>query len=101
MLCHEVGAVDDAWMDVVAQIVGGALDNVEGAPLVVRQEILDVLQQKSAWLLGFNEAANVEEERALRFVDKVVGAAECVFLGNTGNRERLAGGRVTAKAVRR
>ena len=91
VLRNEVRAIDDARVDVVAEVVERALDHVEGAPLVVRHQVLDVLQQEGARLFGFDDAADVEEERALRFVGEAVRAAEGVLFGDAGNRERLAG----------
>lgn len=91
MLRYEVGAVDDAGVDVVAEIVERALDDVEGAALVVRHQIFDVFEQEGAWLFFLDDAADVKEQRALRLVGKSVGAAEGVLFGNAGNREGLAG----------
>ena len=58
VLRHEVGAVDDAGMDVVAEVFDQrAADDVEGAALVVRDEVLDVFQQEGARPLGLDDAA--------------------------------------------
>lgn len=92
VLRYEVGAVDDAIVDVVAEFVAqGAADDVEGAAFIVRDEVFDVFQQEGARALGLDDAGDVEKERALRFAGKAVGAAKRVFLGDAGNREGLAG----------
>lgn len=79
VLRHEVGAVDDAGVDVVAEIVERPFDDVEGAALVVRHQVFDVFEQEGAWLLFLDDAADVEEQRALRFIGEAVGTAEGVL----------------------
>ena len=92
VLRDEVRAVYDAVVDVVAKVVGqGAADDVEGAAFVVRDEVLDVLQQKGARAFRFDDARHVEEQRALRFAGETVRFAQRIFLGHSGNRKWLAG----------
>ncbi|MPM87095.1 hypothetical protein SDC9_134188 [bioreactor metagenome] len=61
MLRHEVGTVDDAGVDVVAEIVERAFDDVEGAALVVRHQVLDVFEHEGSRLFFLDDAADVEE----------------------------------------
>jgi hypothetical protein len=56
----------------------------------VRHQVLDIFEQEGARLIFFDDAADVEEQRALRFVGKAVGTAEGVLFGDAGNREGLA-----------
>lgn len=92
VLRNEVRAIYDAAMDVVAEVVGqGTADNVEGAAFVVRDEVLDVLQQEGARALCLDDARHVEEQRALCFAGEAVLLAQRIFLRHAGNRKGLAG----------
>ena len=52
-------------------------------------EVLYVLQKEGRWPVMHQDAQNIKEQRALRFVIKPMRPAESVFLGDSGNRERL------------
>ncbi|CAM2160959.1 hypothetical protein PT2222_90176 [Paraburkholderia tropica] len=91
MLRREMAAVDHAVMHVVAEFVTQDLKNyVEGAALVVRQQVLDVLQQKGGRPLFGDDARHVEKERALRGALETVRTAERVLLRDARDRKRLA-----------
>src|SRR3546814_13145935 len=63
--------------------------NLEGERFIVTCQNLNVLQQERRRSPGFQDARDIEEQSALRFVQKYVFAAERVLLGNTRDRERL------------
>ena len=91
MLRREMLAVDHAVMHFVAEFVAqGLQDHVEGAALVVRQQILHVLQQERGGALGRDDPRDVEKERALRRAFETVRPAQRVFLADAGDRKRLA-----------
>ena len=92
VLGGEVSAVDDAVVNLVAEVFGQrTADHVESAPLVMRHEVLDVLQQEGAWTFGVDDAANIKEQGALRFVVEAMRAPQRIFLAHSCNREGLTG----------
>lgn len=92
VLRYEVRAVYNAIVDVVAEVFGqGAADDIKGAAFVVRDEILDVLQQESARTFCLDDARHVEEQRALCFAGEAVFLAQRIFFRHSSNRKGLAG----------
>jgi hypothetical protein len=92
VLRHEVRAVNQAVMDVVAKFLGQRMqDDLECVAPVMRHEVLDILQQEGPWALRGDYAGNVEEKRPLRFILETVGAAQLVLAGNAGAGKGLAG----------
>ena len=92
VLRNEVLPVDDAVLHMVAKLFPQrAQDDVEGAALVVRAQVLYVLQQKGLGLLGRDDPRHVEEQRSLRFVGESMTAPERVLFGDAGDGKRLTG----------
>jgi len=92
VLGEPVAGVDDAGVDVIAEVFGeGAVDDGEGAALVVAFEVLDVFEDEGGGLVVFDDAGDFEEEIALADIFEAVGAAEGVFLADAGETEGLAG----------
>src|SRR3546814_503422 len=90
VLRDKVLRVDHPVPDLVAKFLGQRFeDDLEGAPFIVTGQILNVLQQERRRSPSFQDARDIEEQSALRFVQKSVFAAERVLLGNTRDRERL------------
>ena len=58
------GGVEDTVIDVVAERLERLGDNLDRAAIVVRQEVLDVLEEGSSRLLGIEDAGKLEEEAA-------------------------------------
>src|SRR3546814_17887016 len=82
--------VDHSVPDLVTHFLGQRFEeDLEGAPFIVTGQILNVLQQERRRSPSFQDARDIEEQSALRFVQKSVFAAERVLLGNTRDRERL------------
>src|SRR3546814_12117406 len=85
--------VDHSVPDLVTHFLGQRFEeDLEGAPFIVTGQILNVLQQARRRSPSFQDARDIEEQSALRFVQKSVFAAERVLLGNTRDRERLTWG---------
>ncbi len=92
MLRDEVRTVYNAPVDVIGQLFGQcAADDIEGAALVMRNEIFHVLQQEGTRALGGNDARHIEKQRPLGFTGEAVRFAQRILLRYSGNRERLAG----------
>ena len=69
VLGHEVLPVDDFPVHLIAQFILQSVNNdLERAALVVRGQILHVLQQERRRSLRRDDAGHVEEQRALRLV---------------------------------
>lgn len=76
-----MGTVYHAVMDVITQVMcQGPANDVKGSPLVVRDKVLDVLQQKGTWPLLLDDAGDIEEQGALRFASEAMCFAERIFL---------------------
>lgn len=92
MLRHETLPVDHLAVDLVAEFLAQHLqDGGEGLALVVRDQVLDVLQQERLRFLLGDDARHVVEQRALRGAFEAVRTAERVLLRYAGDAERLAG----------
>jgi hypothetical protein len=65
------------------------MNNLKRLALVVRLQILDVLEQKRAWLLFIDDSGNVKEQCSLGLVRESVLVSKGILLGDPGNRERL------------
>ena len=61
VLWSEVGTVNYPVVDVVAEVLQGAANHVEGTTLVVRGQVLHVLQQEGARALFLDDAADIKE----------------------------------------
>lgn len=91
VLRGEVLAVDDSVVYVIAQLVAqGLQDDAERVAPVVRKQVLDVLQKECLGPLGGDDPRHVKEQCSLCRAFKAVGSAKRVFLGDTGDGERLA-----------
>ena len=78
--------------DYIAQfILESVPDHAEGTPAIMPLKILYVLEQKGARPLLLEDANDIEEERSLCLIEKAVGAAEAVLLGDAREAEGLAG----------
>src|SRR5688572_26414109 len=90
MLRHEVSPVYDLDVDVIAQLLReGAMYDLEGSPLVVRLEVLHILQQESAGSFLRNNPNDIEEQGTLSLVIESMLVPEGVLLGHASNREWL------------
>lgn len=76
--------VEDTVINVVAERLECLTDDLDRAPVIVRQKVLDVLEECGSWLLGIEDAGKLEEETASPLL---IMAA----LPEAGNREGLAG----------
>lgn len=83
--------VYDLPMHLVAKFLEGPVDDLERPSLVMIDKILDVLQQESLRLVMLDDLGDIEKQGALCLIKKPVWTVKRVFLGYTGNRERLAG----------
>ena len=78
-------------MDTVVQILLQRVhDHSQRLPPVVVNEVLDVLQEKEPWAMMREDARDIEEESTLGLAAEPVRAVQCVLLGDTRERERLA-----------
>src|SRR5690606_849970 len=92
VLRHEMLAVDDLVVNVVAKLVPEHVeDGGEGAPLVMARQVFAVLQQESFRLLPVDDPRDIEKKCALRDVRKAVRPTQRVLFGHPGNREWLTG----------
>lgn len=67
------------------------MDDLEGAPLVVPNEVLHIFQNEGGRLVVIENFGDREEEVSLLFVLKAVLAAQTVFLGDAREAEWLTG----------
>ena len=91
MLGHEVPAVDNSRIKVVTQILQSVSNDSERLLLVVRDQILDVLEEKRARPFSSYDSRDIEEQRSLGFAQESVRASQGILLRDAGNAERLAG----------
>lgn len=56
--------VEDTIIDMVAKCLECLADDFDCAPIVMRQEVLDVLEESGFWFLGVEDAGKLEEETA-------------------------------------
>ena len=56
--------VEDTIIDMVAKCLECLADDFDCAPIVMRQEVLDVLEESGSWFLGVEDAGKLEEETA-------------------------------------
>ncbi len=101
VLGEPVAGVDDAGVDVIAEVFGErAVDDGEGAALVVAGEVFDVFEDEGGGLVVLDDACDFEEEIALADVIEAVGSAEGVFLADPSETEGLAGEAAAEDVVR-
>ena len=99
VLRHHFLRVDHLPIDLIPEGVGQRVVNdLEGAALVVPDEVLHVLQHEGARLVVVENVGDGEEEVALFLVREAVLAAEAVLLGDTREAKGLAG-KTTAENV--
>jgi hypothetical protein len=92
VLRHHAPRVNDPVIDGVAEFLGErAVDDLEGAALIVPLEVLHVLQHEGGRLVEADDGGEVEEQVALLHVVEAVLAAEAELLGHARDAERLAG----------
>ena len=90
VLRHVVLRVEDPLVHLVPELVDRRLDDLERPSLVMALEVLHVLEEKRLRALLGEDAADVEEERALRLVLEAGGPSEAVLLGDARDGEGLA-----------
>ena len=76
MLWDEMPGVDDFGLDLVAQVLAQGLhDDPESVPLVMRNEVLDVLEEEGLGFLLVDDPGDVEEQCPLGFAFEAMRAA--------------------------
>ena len=91
MLRHEVLAIHDLPVDLVAELILQCVkDDLECATTVMRGEVLYVLQEERGRTLSGDDARHVEEQSALSLVTETGLPPKTALLGHTGQTERLA-----------
>src|SRR5699024_2634826 len=91
MLWHPPCGIHNLRVDFVAQLIQRLLDDTPSLPTVMGPEVLHVLEEHHGRLLGTDDTRHGEEQVSLFDVCKSVSEAERDLLGDTRNRERLAG----------
>ena len=92
VLGDEALGIDDPLVDRVLEFVlQGVLDDLEGAALVVPEQVLDVLEDEGPRPVVGEDPGDVEEERALGAAEEAVRAAEGVLLGHAGDEKGWQG----------
>ena len=75
MLRAEMTSVDDLVPDVITEVILQYVDDgCECAPLVMADEVFDVLQQECLWALCLDDAGDIEKQGSLGLVFEAMGA---------------------------
>ena len=84
-------AVNDPVAYLVTEpLLQDLLDDLEGAPSVMTQQVLYILQEEGCRAVMANNSCDIEEQCALRLVSKTMRAIEGLLLGDPCKGERLA-----------